>query len=232
MVTETQNYAPPDYGSIPNIGLRDFLITSEEIIRVNPEPIKATGYRFEGFASCGIPLKSWAERITRELRDLGIVRTEQYGEKRGGAINSPHKFGLWGRRAIAAFYWTYLELPFNKTSFAKDFPQRLNTLREALGSHPLTAYIHDPQEIKPVPTANLNSQVITFKDGSVASIDGLSALLKTRHSDEIIDLKALGLTRDQVETIVRMAAKKHVDVIVEELKVERLRACLNTLLIP
>lgn len=232
MVTETLNYAPADYRSVPNIGLRDFLITYEEIIKVNPHPVKAIGYRFEKFDSCGIEFVAQAVRIACELRDLEIIRANPQTEQKSGATYSILKFGLWERRAIAAFCWTYLELPFDKTSIGKDFPQRINTLREALGSHPLTSYIHDPREIKPVPTASLNSRIIIFKDGSTASVDDLMALMQSCRPDEIINPIKLGLTDAQVETIIKLATGVKRSIDVTEINVERLRACLNTILRP
>lgn len=229
MVTETQNYASPDYGSVPNIRLREFLIDYEEIIRENPEPIKATGYHFEGFASCGIQLKSRAVRIACELRGLEIIKANPHKEKGDGGTYQLLKFGIWERRAIAAFCWTYLKKPLDKTSLAEDFPQRINTLREALGSHPLTSYIHDPKENNFVPTAKSDSGIITFKDESTASISDLSALLQGRRSDEIINPAEFGLTDAQLETIIQLATGVKRSIDVTTISVERLGACLDTL---
>lgn len=232
MIPETPNYTPPDYESVPNFSLREFLQEYEEIIQVNPYPINAIGYRFEKFDSCGIELKSRAVRIACMLRDREIIEANLQGEKKKGVTYYILKFGIWGRRAIAAFHWTYLELPFCKNSMETDISERLGTLREALGNHPLASYIHDPKENNFVPTAKSNSDIITFIDGGTLSISDLSALLQNRRSDEIINPAELGLTDTQVETIIKLATGVKRSMDVAEISVERLGACLGRLLRP
>lgn len=234
MTTETDNTDPPDYGSVPNISLREFLQEYEKIIQVNPYPINAIGYRFEKYSSCGIQLKSQAGRIACMLRDRGIIEANLQGEKKKGVTYYILKFGIWGRRAIAAFHWTYLELPFCKNSMETDISERLGTLREALGNHPLASYIHDPKgennKDNPGQISRLDPDTIVFEDGSKASLRELHIAVENRRSDEIVEPNKLGLTNAQLEKIIKLATG--ITTIVDDeigVNTERFKACLKTL---
>lgn len=219
MTPETPNYTPPDYESVPNIRLKEFLTEYEEIIQANPAPIGILEYHFEQFIDVGIPRISHADKIRDALRRQGIIEAEQFDIKKSGAIFHVHKFGPWERRVLAAFYWTYLELPFCKDSLTTDFPQRVTLLREALSSHPLANYIHDPK------LKNINEDR--------ASVMRLITVIETIPPNNFfVNPAELGLTADQAIEIVRKATKREGHIITDgngRINIAQFRACLKTL---
>lgn len=234
----TAEFKPEDYSLVPNQELVLFLEDYELIIQQNPHPVAVLGYRFEQLQDVGIPLVSHSTRIANTLRKLGIIEAEQFDIKKGRVNYHVLMFNLWERRALASFYWTYQKaLPFQRETFLRDFPERITMLREALGSHPLASYIHDPMPVEVdhhISSSPKKSRGIIFIEQVHQDPDKktLGSSLQPFRSEEFVDPAQLGLTDYQIREIVRLATSGKGHVIDNErgISVSQLNACLETLL--
>lgn len=246
MVTEAKRFAFADYAVVPNPSLREYLERYEAVLQLQPDTVGITQYRFEQVKDVKLPFVFHATRIANTLLKGGVILPVEVQSQDGRFIRNSRVFGLMERRALAAFYWTYLELPFQQGTFLKDFPERVALAKGALGKHPLASLIHDnmlPGTAVSSPTRltstssprqrvnppEHNTDAVTLKDGRVVSLAYLHAQLERLPSNTMVDSIGLGVTKDEAWEIVGQVVKLRPGEDLGDLPVSRMRAAVKSL---